>query len=155
MKVKDYFKQLFIVHAAICFGMLVILLIFQYVLPKTTDIPNIMFAYVGAGLGIISVLASRILFMSICAGAKSENNIGLKMAVYRKAFILQLAIIEFGAITNAIILYLNGHEINFAFSLALLFLMIMRRPSKANTYEMVFDIKTRNNILDNDENEIG
>ncbi|HMU97419.1 MAG TPA: hypothetical protein PLC61_07710 [Chitinophagales bacterium] len=151
IKIKDYFKQLQLLHGALTFGVLVILIVFQYVLPKQEHLVNQQAVYFGVGIAVVCVIVSRIVFVNITTKNRVKEQMKEKLDAYRSAFVIQIGILEGGAIFNAILLYLFGSEINFAMSLALVFLMITRRPTKKDVYRTMYPDNVQNTALDKDD----
>jgi len=151
IRIKDYFKQLQLLHGVLSFGVLVLLIIFKYIIPKQTIIPMREAVYFGAGAAAVCVVISRLIFMRIVFANRTKERMKEKLDAYRNAFVLQIAILEGGAIFNAILLYIFGSEINFAISLALIFLMITRRPTKKDVYRTMYPDNIKNTVLDKDD----
>jgi hypothetical protein len=129
MKVKDLFKPIQIIHAALCLGVLMIIFIIRFVMHNDEKPTNENLQYIGIVAGIVAILLSRIMFISKIQTARKLNTLSEKINMYKVAMLLQMSILEAAAILNIILYFLFKNEINFAFSLAIAFLMIIRRPT--------------------------
>jgi hypothetical protein len=129
MKVKDLFKPIQIIHAALCLGVLMIIFIIRFVMHNNEKPTNENLQYIGIVAGIVAILLSRIMFINKIQTARKLNTLSEKINMYKVAMLLQMSILEAAAILNIILYFLFKNEINFAFSLAMAFLMIIRRPT--------------------------
>lgn len=128
---NDLFKPIKIIHIALCAGVMMIIFIIKYLSDNNQEsiLENQYLKYVGVGFGALAVVLSRLIFVNKTQNISMLQDIHMKFNQYKIAMIIQMAILEAAAIINIVIYYLIKEDINFAFSLALLFLMIIRRPS--------------------------
>ncbi|QQR97614.1 MAG: hypothetical protein IPK18_12310 [Sphingobacteriales bacterium] len=138
---KDEFKPIQIVHMALCAGLFFIIILLKYISDKQkiTSDDDSFIHYIGVGIGVISIVGSRILFMNSIQQAKVTSDFRSKINFYRTAIIQQSAMLEGAGMINIILYFIFGNELNFAFSLAILFLMIFRRPTIENMIKFTVD----------------
>ncbi|MCB9032894.1 MAG: hypothetical protein H6553_03575 [Chitinophagales bacterium] len=158
--VKAYFKVIQQIHIALCLGAFVIIAILKY-LRTTGNMPldnSNLFLYVGIGLALIAILTSRIMFFNYLKTSQNNNvDLSTKLATYRTAMIIQMAILEGACFTNIMLFYLDGNDKLFGIAIALLLLMIIRRPNKADVVKVLFngnEAMTRQLYDDNTEIDV-
>lgn len=147
----DLFKPIKIIHFALCMGALLVIFIIKFITyvdseTKKNDIP---IEYIGVAIGVFGIVMSRILFLAKTKTAKSNSSLRQKIEDYKAAVILQIAMLEGVSTINIIFYYIFKNDINFAFSIALLFLMVVRRP----TIEDFIFHTSDNTKIDNTINE--
>lgn len=140
------FKTLNILHIALCAGLVINLAIFRFLLNDNQTPPdkNVVYELIGIGISFIAIIAARVLFFTNCKKALITTSLKEKLAIFRGAFILQIALIEGVAIINCILYFITRNDLHFFIALGLLLLLIVRRPTKKMAAMLLF-----NNLEDN------
>jgi hypothetical protein len=88
-----------------------------------------------AGIAILGILGNGMVFRMLVAKARPDQNLLQKLQTYQTGFIARLAILEAPALMCGIGYMLTGNAIFIGIALALLFMMVIRRPSLAEIME--------------------
>lgn len=134
MTIGDNFKQMNIIHAALCIGCaLVIYVMYTLVNQDKNAVPveNIIFTVIGVAIAFINVLLSRVLFFMRTRQAQTISDLGQKINIFRAAFIIQMALLEGAAIVNIIFYFITKNKNHFFIAIMVLLLMIVRRPTRS------------------------
>lgn len=147
------FKSLKIIHGALCIGAFIILVIMRFLvqqdpIPKALNIDT--FQIVGAVIGFVTVLSSRMLFFIKTKSALSVPSIKGKIDIYRIALIIQIAILEGGSILNAVLYFITKNDLHFFIALGLLLFMIFGRPTRMMAGMLLFNTKEDRQQIYND-----
>jgi hypothetical protein len=136
------FKSMKILHAALCLGVIFILIILRLLVKKdstATVIDNQIFSIVGAVLGFIGVIGSRLLFFIKTRTALSVPALSEKINIYRTALITQMAILEGTSIINAVLYFITKNDLHFFIALGILLFMIFGRPTRMMAGMLLFN----------------
>jgi len=136
------FKAMKILHAALCIGVIVILAVMRYLVKQDTASAlqdNQVFQIAGAAIGFIGVLGSRFLFFNKTRVALNTPSLTEKINIYRAALIIQMALLEGGAIINSIFYFLTKNDLHFFIALGLLLFMIFGRPTRTMASMLLFN----------------
>lgn len=147
MTLGDNFKQMNIIHAALCIGCALILFIMYTLVNQDKNaVPatNMIFTVLGVAIAFINVLLSRILFFMRTQQAQTISDFGQKINIFRAAFIIQMAMLEGAAIINAIFYFLTKDKLHFFIAIGVLLLMVMRRPTRSMAAITLFSAKDDN-----------
>ena len=147
------FKSMKVLHIAMCLGVVIILSIMRYLIKQQAPIDhaqdNMAFEIVGVALAFICMLASRFLFLTRASAAVNIPSLSEKIAVYRGALILQLALLEGPAIINSIFYFLTKNDLHFFIAIGLLLFMIWARPTRLMAANLLFNsLEDRQQIYD-------
>ena len=140
--VGQQFKILNIIHAALCAGVVVILVLFRYLVKKETSSPaenNIFFEIAGVVIAFLCLMSSRFLFFIRTKAALSVGSLKEKIDIFRGAFIVQMALLEGAAIINAMFYFIGKNDLNFFVALGVLLLMLFRRPTRVMAAMVLFN----------------
>lgn len=139
--VGQQFKILNIIHAALCAGVIVILVLFRYLVKKetTTAENNVIFEIAGVVSAFLCVMSSRFLFFIRTKAALSVASLGEKINIFRGAFIVQMALLEGAAIINALFYLIGRNDLNFFVALGVMLLMLFRRPTRVMAAMVLFN----------------
>ncbi len=138
------FKELNILHAALCIGLLVIIVVLRYLVKQdNAPAPAVeqfgIFRIIGVGLGFVNVLLSRFFFFKHTSPAMATNSLKEKFDHLRAAFILQMALLEGAGMINIIFYFLTKDDLHFFVALGILLLMIVRRPTRSLAAIVLFN----------------
>ncbi len=78
----------------------------------------------------MAILGGKMIFNKFLHGAKSENELSLKMKRYVTAIIVRFAIMETAAIFSAVAIFLTGSHYFLILIAIVLFFFIFEKPSK-------------------------
>ncbi len=140
--VGKQFKALNVLHIALCLGVLLILSVIRYLVKQDINaVPtkSLIFEITGIAVGFICVLSARFLFFKNANAALSVVSLGEKINIFRKAFIIQMALLEGAAIINAVFYLLTKNDLHFFIGVGILLLMIFRRPTRVIAAMVLFD----------------
>lgn len=140
--VGSQFKALKIIHGALCVGVVIILAVFRFLVKNdntssTTDMQ--LFQIIGAVIGFIGVLTSRLMFFTRTRTAMGNPSLAEKITIYRGALILQLALLEGPAIINAVFYFITKNDLHFFIALGLLLFMVFARPTRMMAGMLLFN----------------
>lgn len=131
--VGNTFKTLNILHIAFCAGLALMLIMARMSIHKeglAAADSILLVQIVGGALAFVAVLAARFLFFIRTQPAQAMKLMGDKLAVFRSAFVLQMALLEAPAIFNIILYFIWKNDLNFFIALGILLLMAFRRPTR-------------------------
>ncbi|HNF48489.1 MAG TPA: hypothetical protein PKO18_07200 [Chitinophagales bacterium] len=152
--VGAYFKQLTILFLAICTGCCFFMGMFYFLVyqsaKSTPNTGNAIFEIAGLVIGFGLAIAARFLFFNTTKKALSLSSLKEKLSYFRTAVLLQLAMLEGGVLLNTIFYYLNKNSFNLAVAGGLLFLMIMRRPTRPIAAMVLFNPQENNRVVYDD-----
>lgn len=147
MTLGGNFKQMNIIHAALCIGCaLVIFVMYNLVKQDENVIPsaNIIISVLGVAIAFINVMLSRFLFFMRTRQGQTTNDFSQKINIFRAAFIIQMAMLEGAAIINIIFYFLTKDKLHFFIAIGVLLLMVMRRPTRSMAAITLFSSKDDN-----------
>ena len=148
------FKSMKLLHAALCVGVIIILTVMRYLVKQdSSTTPNSatnVLQIIGATIGFIGVLGSRMLFFLKTKTALSQPALVEKINIYRTGLIIQMAILEGASIINAIIYFITKNDIHFFIALGLLLFMIFGRPTRMMAGMLLFNNKEDKQQIYND-----
>lgn len=147
MTLGDNFKQMNIIHAALCIGCaLIIFIMYTLVNQDKSAVPseNIFFTVIGVVIAFVNVLLSRVLFFMRTQQGQTITDFGQKINIYRAAFIVQMAMLEGAAIINVVFYFITKNKLHFFIAIGVLLLMIMRRPTRSMAAITLFSAKDEN-----------
>lgn len=147
------FKAMKVIHIALCMGVVIILSIMRYLVKQKAPVDhaqdNMAFEIIGVAVAFICMLASRFLFLTRASTAVNIPALSDKIAVYRGALILQLALLEGPAIINTIFYFLTKNDLHFFIAIGLLLFMIWARPTRLMAANLLFNsMEDRQQIYD-------
>lgn len=152
--VGTYFKQLTILFLAICTGCCFFIGMFYYLVHQTAkstpNTGNAIFEIVGLVIGFGLAIVARFLFFNTTKKALAVSSLQEKFKYFRTAVLLQLAMLEGGMLLNTILYYVNKNSFNLAVAGGLLFLMIMRRPTRPIAAMVLFNPHENNRVVYDD-----
>lgn len=127
---KEFFKSIQILHAAMFFGMVMILVLLKFLMAdEVTSDGDLLFPAIGIGFAISALGISQILFNKKMESLKKERlTVPEKLTIYREAYILKLALLEGPALICIILHFLGGNPILFYTSLFMIFIFAYERP---------------------------
>jgi len=130
---KEFFKSIQILHAAMFFGMFMIMVILKFLLGiENTSDGDLLFPAIGIGLAISSLLFSQFLFNNKMDSLKKERlTVAEKLEAYRSTYILKLALLEGPALVCIILHFLGGNPLLFYTFIFLLIIFAFERPLEA------------------------
>lgn len=139
--VGQQFKILNIIHAALCAGVIVILVLFRYLVKKETAPAenNVLFEVAGVVIAFICVMSSRFLFFMRTKSALSVASLKEKIDIFRSAFIVQMALLDGAAVTNCLFYLIGKNDLNFFVGLGVMLLMLFRRPTRVMAAMVLFN----------------
>lgn len=147
MTLGDNFKQMNILHAALCIGCAIILFIMYTLVNQEKNAvitDNIIFSVIGIVIAFVNVLLSRVLFFMRTQPAQTINDFGQKINLFRAAFILQMALLEGAAIINVVFYFITKNKLHFFIAIGVLLLMIVRRPTRSMAAITLFSNRDEN-----------
>lgn len=152
--VGSQFKALKIIHGALCVGVVIILAVFRFLVKNdntssTTDMQ--LFQIIGAVIGFIGVLTSRLMFFTRTRTAMGNPSLAEKITIYRGALILQLALLEGPAIINAVFYFITKNDLHFFIALGLLLFMVFARPTRMMAGMLLFSETEDKQQIHNDD----
>jgi len=135
---KNFFSTLRILHLAICFGTLVVLVAFYFVGKNQTDSPlaqgNQMMVYIfpimAASVGGMSVF----LFKQFLAKTEQAKDLTSKLNQYRVACIVKWALLEGAAIMLALGFFMSKQILFLALGAGVLAFLVIQQADK-NTFK--------------------
>ena len=129
---KEFFKSIQILHAAMFFGMVMILVLLKYLMGVEVESDgDLLFPAIGIGLAISSLVFGQILFNNKMESLKKERStIQEKLTAYREAYILKLALLEGPALVCIILHFLGGNPLLFYTAIFLIFIFAYERPTE-------------------------
>ena len=136
------FKSMKILHAALCMGVILILIILRLLLKKdntATITSNQILSITGAVIGFIGVIGSRLLFFIKTRTALSAPALSEKINIYRTALITQMALLESASIINAVLYFITKNDLHFFIALGILLFMIFGRPTRMMAGMLLFN----------------
>lgn len=140
--IGDYFKQLTVLFVALSSGCAILIGVFYFLSKDNTEFKDTQFTLilemVGIGVGFAMAIAARFLFFNTCRGAISKTKLSEKLNIYRTAILLQMALLEGGCLLNIILYFIGKSSFNLAVACGLLFLMVMRRPTRPLAAMLLF-----------------
>lgn len=149
-----YFKQLGILHAALCGGVAICIFAFKFMNPDLKPGPNAeIFLVIGLTIAALCLVLSRVMLFRTATPAREQSSLAHKLAQFRTGFIMQMALLEGASIINAIFWFIGGHTFNLGAALGLMFLMIFRRPARNLVQQLVFSEKEDSRVVYQDEAE--
>ena len=152
--VGAYFKQLGILHAALCAGVAITIFTLKFLNPDLKPGPNAeVFLVAGLTIAALGLVLSRVMLFKTATPARDQASLDHKLTLFRTGFITQMALLEGAAIVNAIFWYIGGHTFNLGAALGLMFLMIFRRPARNLVQQLVFSEKEDSRVVYRDEEE--
>ncbi len=130
---KEFFKSIQILHAAMFFGMVMIMVMLKFLMGiEDTSGGDLLFPAIGISLAISSVVLGQIIFNNKMEGLKREKlSVAKKLEAYRGAFILKLALLEGPALFCLILHFLGGNSLLFYTFLFVLIIFAFERPLEA------------------------
>jgi len=130
---KEFFKSIQILHAAMFFGMVMIMIILKFIVGiKDTSDGDLLFPAMGIGLAISSLVLGQIIFNNRMETLKKERiTVAEKLEAYRSAFIIKLALLEGPALFCLVLHFLNGNPLLFYTFLFILIIFAYERPIEA------------------------
>lgn len=140
--VGSQFKNMKIIHAALCLGVVIILAIMRYLVKQDTTgviIENQVYSIVGGAIGFAGVLGSRMLFFLKTRTALVTPSLKEKINIYRIALIMQMAILESASILNAVLYFITKNDLHFFIALGLLLFMVFGRPTRMMAGMLLFN----------------
>lgn len=140
--VGTQFKSMKILHGALCVGVIIILAIMRFLVKEEATTPTLdisIFQIIGAAIGFVGVLGSRMLFFIKTKTALSQPALTDKINIYRTALIIQMAILEGAAILNAVFYFITKNDLHFFIALGLLLFMIFGRPTRLMASMLLFN----------------
>lgn len=127
---KEFFKSIQILHAAMFFGMVMILVLLKFLMAdEVTSDGDLLFPAIGIGFAISAIVIGQILFNNKMETLKKERlTVAEKLAAYRETYILKLALLEGPALVSIILHFLDGNSLLFYTFLFVLFIFAYERP---------------------------
>ena len=130
---KEFFKSIQILHAAMFFGVIMILIILKFVLGvEDTSDGDLLYPAIGIGLAISSLVLGQIIFNNKMESVKKERlSVMEKLEAYQSAYIMKLALLEGPTLVCLILHFLGGNPMLFYTCLFLIFIFAYERPIQA------------------------
>ncbi len=152
--IGSYFKQLSILHGAMCAGVAIVIGVMRYIGREIVPAEDSqIYPIIGGVLAFLNLVLARVLLFKTVAPAQQNPSLSQKLALFRQGFIIQMALLEGAAIINMILWFLAGNTFNLGIALALLFVMIYRRPARTFVRDMIFNPNEDGRIIFNDDVE--
>ncbi len=152
--IGNYFRTLGILHAALCSGAGVCILMLRFMGKDHTPGDDAqIFLIVGGAIAVANVIMSRVLLFKIVSPAQQQSDLGTKLALFRSGFVVQMALLESVVIINIILWFIAANTYNLGIALVALFLMIYRRPARTFVRDMIFNPNEDGKIIFNDDVE--
>lgn len=158
MTSRAYFKQLNILMGAMIAGVVFFLLVITYLIatqgPIASELHEV-FQYIGPGMGFATMVMSSFLYKARLKTIPSDAPLTDKMTGYRSAKILSFALLDGGALLNAMGFFLTGHWMYLAIVGFILVIFLLARPtpqSASNDLELMGEDAMR---IQNPEEIIG
>lgn len=155
--VGSQFKQLQVIHIALCVVLAVILATFRYISKNLQDdefTENKLFEFIGIAVGFFAVLAARFVFFFKTKSALSAGTLKEKLDIFKTAYITQMGILEGAAIFNAALYFITHYNLHLFIALGILLLMALRRPTRAIAVMVLFSGMEDRQQLYNDQLEL-
>lgn len=136
---KEFFKSIQILHAAMFFGVIMMLIILKFVLGvHDSSDGELLFPVMGIGLAIPSLILGQIIFNNKMESLKKEKlTVMEKLATYQSAYILKLALLEGPMLVCLILHFLGGNPLLFYTCLFLLFIFAYERPIQSSIMQQL------------------
>lgn len=146
------FKTISIFHIAMCVGLIAIVAVFRFIVKQdnTASTPNQTMEIIGIAVGFIGIISARLLFFKQVKTAHTVSALKDKIAIFRNAFIIQMAILEAAALLNAVLYFITKNDMHFFIAVGIILLMIVRRPTRAMAGMTLFTSMEDKQVIYND-----
>jgi len=131
---KEYFKLISIIHMALVFavillGSIVCLLIVDFRHADTQSTLANLFVYLVPGLIMAGIIASNVIFRIKLNALLNNEDLKIKMEVYRSASIIRYAFIQVPALFALMVIFMTS-DINYlVYAGLMILLLIIKRPT--------------------------
>lgn len=132
MTSQTYFKQLTILMGAMIGGVILFLLVVSFLISSEGAIsPSLhdVFQYMGPVIGFGGMIGSSFLYKARLKSIPPEASLESKMAGFRSAKILSFALLDGGALVNALGYLMTGHWVYLAVAGFVLLVFLLGRPT--------------------------